>query len=332
MNKITEIWQFLENDQHFSTGILLRRYSSSIIPDICGALIAQGRKQAITVSISTSIDISFFNTLQDIKLEIIPEPHRPNYFLLLIILNEQKHKDIFSVLCEDLILAVAEESNESSLITILVNRITKWVSLFKKVHQQGLMVNEQIGLFGELYFLKQLLEFNINYFFCLDTWTGPTSAARDFQHGNWAVEVKSTTSINPQKIKISNERQLDSTLISNLFLVHYSFEALNNKGETLNDIIESIIQLLINEPVLEQRFIYMLFEAGYFPHHQNLYSKVGYSLYQARYFQVEELFPKLTNSTIPNGVSDITYSINISTCEQFLVTERKIFESIENNT
>lgn len=332
MNRINEIWDNQINDQSFHSGILLRRYSADIIPTISVALTFLEKRRCIAISVSNTVDISTWNVLQDIRFELILDPKDATRFLLLLILLDQKHKDIFSILCEDLILEVADEKNEKQLIKRLLNRFIKWENLFDKANREGLTVDEQKGLFGELYFLKQLLEHNRNYLFCIESWTGPTAAARDFQYEDWAVEVKSTTATNPQKIKISNERQLDTTLIPNLFLVHYSFEALNNNGETLNGLIDSIGQLLITQPIAEQRFKHLLFEVGYFSHHQDLYSNTGYSLIQVKYFQVDEQFPRLIESTIPNGVSELKYSITIAACEPFLVTQKQLFESIKDKS
>lgn len=330
MNKISEIWDNLVNDQSFQTGILLRRYSADIVTDISIALTFLEKRRCIAISVSNMVDISSWNVLQDIHFELIPDQRNSNRFLLLLTLVNQSHKDIFSVLCEDLIQEVAEEQNERQLIKRILSRFIKWENLFDKANQEGLTSDEQKGLFGELCFLKQLLEHKPNCLLFVESWTGPTAAARDFQNEDWAVEVKSTTATNPQKIKISNERQLDTTLIPNLFLVHYNLEALNNNGETLNGLIDSIGQLLITQPIAEQRFKHLLFEVGYFWHHQDLYSRTGYSLIQVKYFQVGEQFPRLIEITIPNGVSELKYSITIAACEPFLITQKQLFESIKD--
>ena len=329
MSRINEIWDNLENDLSFSTGVLLRRYSPSIIPDIFVALIAPEKRRCLAILISNAVDISRWNVLQDIRFELIPAPNQPNHFLLLLILIDQNHKDIFSVLCEDLILSVAKVQDEATLIQDSLNRFAKWQNLFEKANQEGLTIEEQKGLFGELLFLQQLLQNNSNYLLILQAWAGPTAAPRDFQQGNWAVEIKTTTAVNPQKIKISSERQLDPTPIPNLFLVHYSLEPFNHTGETLNDLIESIKQLLAAQPIAEQRFKYLLFEVGYFSHHQELYASTGYALHQKRIYQIGVQFPRLTETTIPFGVSEVKYSISMAACESFIITPEQLFEIIK---
>jgi hypothetical protein len=41
----------------------------------------------------------------------------------------------------------------------------------------------------------------------LHTWVGVDKALRDFQDNSWAVEVKTTSTNNPQKVTINSERQ-----------------------------------------------------------------------------------------------------------------------------
>jgi hypothetical protein len=51
----------------------------------------------------------------------------------------------------------------------------------------------------------------------LHSWVGVDKALRDFQGSSWALEVKTTSTNNPQKVTINSERQLDETLLENLF-------------------------------------------------------------------------------------------------------------------
>jgi hypothetical protein len=56
---------------------------------------------------------------------------------------------------------------------------------------------------------------------------------RDLQGRSWAVEAKTTSTNNPQKVTINGERQLDETLLENLFLYHFSVEVSSANGLTL---------------------------------------------------------------------------------------------------
>ena len=164
--------------------------------------------------------------------------------ILLIKLISYQHEDIFSVLCEDLIDSIKLESDEKQLVRTLLNRFEKWKALFSRLISQGLSPEEQRGLFGELYFLRKYLQYKSNFQCVLDSWVGPSGEVRDFQVNNWALEVKTTHGNNHQKVQISSERQLDNTHIENLFLYHISLEKVQESGESLNQIIASIYEIL----------------------------------------------------------------------------------------
>lgn len=330
MNKFEQIWNELENDALFQSGVLLRLYSAEILPTIYVALRASGRQRCLAIALSKEIDISSWASLKDIHFEIVPNQPVSNQCLLLLILSNQQFESIFSTLCEDLVIAVANIIDEQLLVHALLTRFSEWKALFELANRGGLSNEQQKGLFGELYFLRQCIEYTKNPIKCIEIWVGPTAAARDFQWNNWAVEVKTTTAINPQQINISNERQLDVSLIPKLYLVHNTFEALNQRGETLNELVVSVYQLCVNQPIAIQRLDYLLFHAGYFKHHQELYDLIGYNLHKQRVFHVNGLFPKLTESNLPNGVSDVKYTIALSVCEPFAIEGSSLFYTLFN--
>lgn len=61
----------------------------------------------------------------------------------------------------------------------------------------------------------------------------PSNEIKDFQFGSWGLEVKTTSGNIHQKIHISNERQLDTSNITYLYLNHLSLELREGAGETL---------------------------------------------------------------------------------------------------
>ena len=82
--------------------------------------------------------------------------------------------------------------------------------IFDKNSSTGLTSDEQQGLVGELHFCQKFLaQFNNRPNSVLNTWVGVDKALRDFQDNSWAVEVKTTSTNNPQTVAINGERQLD---------------------------------------------------------------------------------------------------------------------------
>lgn len=328
--RIKEIWKELENDKSFSKGLLIRRYSGSVIPEVFIAMQVPEKLFCIAASINSEINIKLSNylNLQEIQLEVFPDINHSNKNILLFKLLNNQHKDIFAILCEDLILCIANETNEKKLVTSLLNRFEKWKSLFNKIGLQGLSIEEQHGLYGELFFLRKFLQNNADHANVLNSWVGPEKEIRDFQNGNWGVEIKTTQTNNQQKVHISSERQLDASNLVNLFLYHISIDVRQNTGETLIDIIDSIAEILNSDFPTLNRFKSKLFEAGFFDQHKDLYSNTGYFIRQDFFYKVENEFPRIEEAEIRNGVGDVKYSIVISQCTEFKRTEEYVFKSL----
>lgn len=330
MMKINRIWAELENDKSFSHGLILRRYSSSVLPDVFIALKSPEQFRCIAASIGNSVpvNIALFSNLRDISVELISDEKKEDKNILLLKLLNNQHRDIFSVLCEDLIASISSISNETYLVRELLNRFEKWKSLFDKAAAQGLLPEEQRGLFGELTFLRKLLLCNSDFSKIITSWVGVEKQIRDFQYGNWSVEVKTTHGNNHQKIHINNERQLDTTNLDDLFIFHLSLESRLHSGETLNDIVDSVILILENDFSSLNRFKSKLLEAGYFENHRIHYSETGYYTRDEIFYKVENEFPRIEEAEIRNGVGDVKYSIIISQCSDYGRTEEHVMQKL----
>ncbi|MDQ4121739.1 MAG: PD-(D/E)XK motif protein [Acidobacteriota bacterium] len=328
--KINQIWEELENDMSFSHGLLLRRYSGSVLPDVFIALKAPEKFRCIAASVSSSIslNLSSFSNLKDISVELIPDEKKPEKNILLFKLLENQHKDIFSVLCEDLIARISSVTDEIRLVKELLDRFEKWKSLFDKAASNGLSAEEQRGLFGELYFLRKFLQNNSDFLNIVISWTGCEKQIRDFQSGSWSVEVKTSSGNNDQKVHISSERQLDTSNLENLFLYHFSLESRQNASETLNDIVNSILEILQVDQSAYNRFKTKLLEGGYFERHKSVYEEIGYSIRQEQFYKVHNNFPRIEEKDVRSGVGDVKYTIILSQCSGFSAPEQQVFETI----
>jgi len=328
--KIKHIWDELENDKSLISGLLFRRYSGAVKPDAFVALQHPEKFLCVYVAISktTEVNISNFSNLQEIQVDLFASPNESDKNILIFKLLNFEHKDIFAVLCEDLIASIADETNEKKIIREVLNRFEKWKSLFNKIGLQGLKPEEQRGLFGELYFLRKFLQTNSDFLAVVSTWTGTEKQIRDFQSGSWAVEVKTTHGNNHQKVHISSERQLDTTNLETLFLYHISLEQQQNSGETLNDIVDSVTDILRTETIALNKFKSKIYEVGYFDLRRNLYENIGYHIRQDEFYKVEKDFPRIEENDLRIGVGDVKYSIILSQCAPFSISESEVFDIV----
>jgi len=153
---------------------------------------------------------------------------------------------------------------------------------------------------------------------------------RDFQYNDWALEVKTSAGNNHQKVSISSERQLDETLLENLYLFHLSVEVSKGNGENLNNKISSIRQIFETNAIALNIFNAKLLEAGYFDKHAEIYKERCYQVRLENYFKIEKDFPRIKENEIRAGVGDVKYSVILSQCNEYLVTENTIFNTLEN--
>lgn len=332
MMKIEEIWKDLEADASLLSGLLYKRYSGNVLPDIYVALKMPERLRCIAVHLGSSakFDYRAWDKFRDIKIQRLPDEKNPlKHFLIVLLLNSQ-HKDVFAALSEDLINKVSDITSENKLVKALIERLAKWNLLFEKLARQGLTKDACRGLYGELHFIRSLIHAGIDPHFIINAWKGTERAVQDFQFSGLAVEVKTTHGKNQQKLHIASERQLDINIIPYIYLVHLSLEARQSHGETLNQIVDDLTTLLKDSLSSQSVFRLKLFEAGYFDHHKEYYEDTGYSIRQKNIYKVTESFPKITENMIPAGVGDVRYSIVISANEEWIFDEEQLINKLKN--
>lgn len=331
MKKIEIIWQELEQDPSVQSGLILRRYSPEVLPNVFVAIRFPEKHRCLAAFVDSSIkpDLSSFSKLQDIRIELLPDKADEKKQILLFAILAKQYEDIFSVLCEDLLEALSDGMSDLKLSRELINRFEKWKSLFEQAGSQGLNSSEQIGLYGELIFLRKLLQKSANLNSVILSWTGPDKMVRDFQLGSWGVEVKSTIGTNPLKLHISSEGQLDTSSLEFLFLVHFSLASGQRSGETLNHIIDSISEILSGDLTIFNRFKTKLLYAGYFEKHRDMYDNQGYFIRGEDYFRIQRDFPRIEEKDLRKGVHEVKYSVTISQCSDYTVDETDIFQKFE---
>lgn len=219
---------------------------------------------------------------------------------------------LFYNFCEDLI----ESSRNTSQIDgydYIINRFTQWRKLFIGNSKKLLDENEVIGLIGEIYFLKNYLFSDYGIETALLGWSGVDKTHKDFSYDKLWYEVKTTYSSN-QSIKISSLEQLDAK--NSGLLVVLSLEKMSEVyvGLKLNDIILSVRKLLTNSND-QELFDLKLASAGY--EYNDYYDVYSYALKSIRFYSVNEGFPRITKSSVPNSVIKVQYEILIQELNDF---------------
>lgn len=331
MNKIFKLWS--ELDQVPNQGLYKRLYASGK-PFYIYATYQYPEKYygiAFVVSNNYGINIKPFENLKDLKVSLMADRGFSNSRLLSIQLMSSANKDVFATLCEDVIQSVIDIVSESERVNTIVNQLFKWKSMFDKINSNGLSQSEQQGLFGELNLLhKMLSKTTLQHYDILQSWVGIDKALRDFQGTSWAIEVKTTATGNPQKIIVNNERQLDETLLDSLYLYHCSVETSKANGVTLYDKINEIRGVISSDIPILTIFNAKLFEAGYADAQSELYKDLHYKIRSENFYQIKDDFPRIKENELRDGVGNVTYSVVLAQCNNYLVSEKQVILNIQN--
>jgi hypothetical protein len=325
MINIKSIW-----DNHKPTGDIIIKTRIDEVPHLnCFAATNHITGQHLYIMVvAKNVTIPELKNYRFKGVEIYTLPNEAvNKTELYIYLLDNELKDIFSLFIQNILEDIEKSVTESEAIKTTLNIVSKWKKLFDKINFNGLSIEQQKGLIGELLFLNTLLNNEKTSANAVNSWT---SAERDFQAKDFTVdsigvEVKFTASKQP-RIKVSNERQLDAENLNELFLILYSTEAVKDNGISLNSIVEQIRQKILTE---EERSVFnaKLQLNGYFDEDKEHYGRM-YSLKRTFLFIVKSDFPKIIKGHLPLGIYDTSYSIEISAVENFIVELETIFEKI----
>jgi hypothetical protein len=325
MINIKSIWE-----NHKPTGDIIIKTRIDEIPHLnCFAATNHITGQHLYImAVAKNVTIPELKNYRFKGVEIYTLPNEPeNKTELYIYLLDNELKDIFSLFIQNILEDIEKSITESEAIKTTLNVVSKWKKLFDKINFNGLSIEQQKGLIGELLFLDTLLNNEKTSPNAVNSWTGAEQdfQAKDFTLGSVGVEVKFTASKQP-RIKVSNERQLDAENLSELFLILYSTEAVKDNGISLNSIVEQT-RLKISTEDERSIFNAKLQLNGYFDDDKEHYGRM-YSLKRTFLFIVKSDFPKIIKGQLPLGIYDTSYSIEISAVENFIVEPETIFEKI----
>ena len=217
--------------------------------------------------------------------------------------------DVFSQFCRELVLAI-QLSDSPARDTRAA--IARWRDLFSEEGAGGLLsANSQLGLFGELTFLKRVLEGDLSG--RTACWKGPAMSQHDFRWAGVAIEIKATRSREGRRIPISSVEQLVSPPGSELYLAHYRFEDDPAAG-SLVDLVAAVETLSVDrDAFLEQLSAY-----GYDTRRSDAYGTLRLRETEFRMYDVNAVgFPRITPSSfvhgrVPAGTEALSYTIDIS--------------------
>lgn len=227
------------------------------------------------------------------------------------------HEELLTLVANKVLYAIRTEGRDPAMS---VDRIIDDMRAALRPLAADLGPSEQIGLFGELWVLANVLFPTVGSQIC-HLWSGPDSERHDFVGRGVHVEVKTTTRSEP-KHEISRLDQLRAPVGKRLLLVSVLVERTLGGDETLADRVDEIREKLGNDGRAIDVFEARLAQLGWHKGLRQTGSLLRFTFRDVQVFEVAGTFPRLPDDyTPPLGVSGIKYSINVGSLPSLGVTE-----------
>ena len=218
--------------------------------------------------------------------------------------------DLFQNMAADLAEVIREHSNSSAekMFRVFVGRIRAWQEFMRK-SKVAMSAEEELGLVGELSVLSKLIGLGLPSVVALRAWEGPLGGLQDFVLGPGAIEVKSSLSTAGFPARVASLDQLDDAVRQPLFVAAVRLRN-DPAGATLPHHIQHVRSLVSHDPESTSLLLERLWFAGYNEEHASLYER-GLSLLDVALIEVDATFPRLTPGTVPPGVRQAVYDIEL---------------------
>lgn len=193
-----------------------------------------------------------------------------------------------------------------------------WARFFDVNLSNKLSMEEIMGLFAELTFLKMLIEESQRDIdTLLNSWTGPYKDEKDFILPERIIEIKAHGSSN-HSIWISSLNQLTEVDGKDTWLGLMELITGRN-GISLSDLINDIATFVKNSGSDTQKLYARLFEVGINRENLHLYNTPRFTSQPFRFYDTAvDGFPKLTRQTVTNEkIEDVRYKIRIASLNAF---------------
>ena len=217
---------------------------------------------------------------------------------------------MFARMASDIIaLLRGASADEVPLFRLFTGRIRAWQAFMESGRDDVLSPAAEVGLVGELRFLRQILEAGVEASVAIDGWRGPIDGLHDFVLGTGAVEVKTSTTSGEFPATIASLDQLDDSQVRPLFLAGVRL-ALRGSGRTLPDIVAEVHDCMSTDPVARARFSDLVLRAGVLDGVRDRYVR-RFATVRTILFRVTDTFPRLTRRNVAQAVRQVRYDLDL---------------------
>ncbi|MDH6123636.1 PD-(D/E)XK motif protein [Kitasatospora sp. GP82] len=324
-----ELWHDLEEPQA-APGRSIRRVYPESGRNLFLTVNHPGMQRALVLSVDAHAGEGAVRALGRLAptagLELSISAATRSVYELHVSLVADELREVFSPLVADIADAARQAGSDQKAMIAAINRFARWQHLLRSISKEGLGTRARRGLVGELFVLRDILLPALTGDEAVEAWTGPIEAHQDFQLADLAIEVKTNTSKAGNLVEISSERQLDPTGIPRLLLAVATLdERRGGIGESLNSLVDSTRERLSTGSA-QAHLDDALIRAGYLPGHREHYLEPRYTQRHLRFWDIGVDFPRIIEASLPPGVHDCSYHLDLAGLDKFLVTQEWVAE------
>jgi len=238
---------------------------------------------------------------------------------LVITQESEQSADIFEVVLQNLVDNYEIKEESETLFAITYRVLDRWRNFFQRSGYFKLSDEQQRGLFGELWYMKEWLAYYpTNPPLLIDNWEGPTSGRIDYKVSECGIEIKTVSDKISKAIKISNENQLKLSNAIKKILVYVCFiEPSKTHGISLQDLVTEVRESISRRSDrLLIKFNDLLSDLGF---REEDYANSFYVVEKVEVYEARIGFPRIIKDDLPKGISHVSYNIDLTHCDLFRV-------------
>ncbi|MFG1379435.1 PD-(D/E)XK motif protein [Xanthobacter sp. V2C-8] len=217
--------------------------------------------------------------------------------------------ELFTAMVENVsdLLQRHGSSTPTRLLQLFISRIRAWQSFMSRPKSARMSDESELGLFGELVLLEELLNAGVTEAEAVACWQGPFDGLHDFSFEGGAIEVKTTPSSSGFSVRISSLEQLDEAIIPLLFLAGVR-AVIRTGGETLPERATRLRERL--PQWVQSGFDMRLLHAGYDPALANEHvRRLGCA--ELRLLEIGGDVPRLSRSALSPAIRAAEYVLDL---------------------
>lgn len=228
---------------------------------------------------------------------------------LSLFLQADEHREVFQLLCEDVIEASGRTASASNATGAIFRRLEHWTEMLAAGRSRELSPHEVRGLMGELILLDTVKAIG-GLAAALASWVAPDDHPQDFALANGILEVKTRLATSRPVVSISSLEQLEiGVLPLALWVIELTPDA---HGQSLNSLVGSLMsaaQQAGSECV--DRLRLALLRRGYEP--SDRYDQPCYRCSDVSAFSIDDDFPRITRSATDLRIRAANYQLDLTT-------------------